>query len=126
MARTCLLHALQLHHKNSHQMDTSGQEKEGTTKRDMAVHRGERPQYQWTESQHGPRSAADQARWRTLAVASRDRRCREDELVGEITIAKFGKMKRSHVCHFKMRIKTNLKVQQFNHCAHNRTHAFVL
>ena len=29
-------------------MDSSGQEKEGRTKRDMAVHSGERPQYQGT------------------------------------------------------------------------------
>ena len=43
---TCLPHALLLHLQNSPQMDTSGQEKEGTTKRDMAVLRGERPQYQ--------------------------------------------------------------------------------
>ena len=30
------------------------------------------------------RAAADRARWRTLAVASRARRCREDERVSEL------------------------------------------
>ena len=57
VAGTCLLHAFQLHHQNSPQMDTSGQEEEGTTKRDMVAHCGERPQYQGTESRQGPQSS---------------------------------------------------------------------
>ena len=56
VVRTCLPHAL--HHKNSPQTDTSGQEKEGTAKRVMAVHRGERPEYQETESRHGTESSS--------------------------------------------------------------------
>ena len=36
--------------------DTSGQEKGGMTKRNMAAHCGETPQYQGTESRHGPQS----------------------------------------------------------------------
>ena len=58
VVRTCLAHALQPHHHDSPQMDTSVQEKEGTTKRDMAAHCGERPQYQGTESRHGPQSSS--------------------------------------------------------------------
>ena len=52
VVRMCLPHALQ--HQNRPQMDTSWLEKEGTTKRDMAAYRGERPQYHGTESRHGP------------------------------------------------------------------------
>ena len=37
MTGTSLPLALQLHHQNRPQMDSSGQEKDGTTKRDMAV-----------------------------------------------------------------------------------------
>ena len=49
--------------------------------RDMAVHGGEIPQYQSTESRLGPRTAADLAGWRKLVVASSDRRRTDDELV---------------------------------------------
>ena len=71
---SCSPLALKLHHQNGPQMDTSGREKEGTTKRDVAAHHRERPQYQGTEFPHGPRAAAEyRARLRTLVVASRAR-----------------------------------------------------
>ena len=54
---TYLPHALQFHHQNSPQMDTTGQEKEGTITTDMAAQRGQRPQYEGTESIHDPRAA---------------------------------------------------------------------
>ena len=58
VAGTCLQPALQPHHLNSSQMDLSGQEKEGTAKRDLAAHCGERPQYQGTEFPHGIQSSS--------------------------------------------------------------------
>ena len=56
VVRTSLPHALHLHHQNSPQMDTSRQDKERTTKRDLAAHSGERPHYQDNESRHGLQS----------------------------------------------------------------------
>ena len=42
---------------NPTQEQLSGQEEEGTTKRDMAVHHAKRPQYQGTECRHGYQSS---------------------------------------------------------------------
>ena len=80
VVRTCLPHALLFHQLNSPQMDPSGQDKEGMTKRDMLAHDGGKPEYQGLslDMDHWS-AAADRARWRTLAVVSRARRCREDE-----------------------------------------------
>ena len=72
-------------------MDTSGQEKEGTTYNDVAVLHGKRPQYQGTEFRHPPPpwAAEDRARWRTLAVASLARRRRQDFWVSLFIIFRF-------------------------------------
>ena len=58
MVRACLPHTIQLHNQNSPLMDTSGQEREGMTKRDMATQHGKRPKYQGTDSWHGPQSSS--------------------------------------------------------------------
>ena len=79
VVRTCLPPALQLHHQKSPQMDVSGQEKERTTmgtwqrtlEKDLNI-RGLSPNM-------ASRAASDRVRWRTLAVASHARLCKEGE-----------------------------------------------